>query len=73
MSNSARSVFVFGVYLGVLGAEVDDSLDKNGNTTKYWSAMISPGESKSLSFEASSKPASMSLNAAPQGTPKRAW
>ena len=28
MSNSARSVFVFGVYLGVLGAEVDDSLDK---------------------------------------------
>ena len=40
----------------VFGAEVDDSVDKDGNSTKYWSAMISPGESKSLSFVAPSKP-----------------
>jgi uncharacterized cupredoxin-like copper-binding protein len=39
-----------------LGAEAGDSFDKDGNSTKYWNAITQPGESKSLSFTAPSKP-----------------
>jgi uncharacterized cupredoxin-like copper-binding protein len=39
-----------------IGAEVGDSFDKDGNSTKYWNAIVQPGESKSLSFTAPSKP-----------------
>lgn len=40
----------------VFGAKVDESVDKDGNSTRYWNAMISPGQNKSLSFTAPSKP-----------------
>lgn len=42
----------------VFGAKVDENVDKNGNSTKYWSAMARPGESKTLSFTAPSEPGS---------------
>lgn len=40
----------------VLGATVDESVDKNGNSTSYWSANAGPGSSKSLTFTAPTEP-----------------
>jgi uncharacterized cupredoxin-like copper-binding protein len=45
----------------VLGAKVNESVDKDGNSTKYWSASARPGESKSLSFTAPSEPGSYAI------------
>jgi len=40
----------------VLGAKADESVDKNGNSTRYWSNVAMAGEYKSFSFTAPSEP-----------------
>ena len=40
----------------VLGAEADESVDKNGKSTRYWSNVAMAGENKSFSFTAPSEP-----------------
>jgi uncharacterized cupredoxin-like copper-binding protein len=40
----------------VLGAKIDESVDKNGKSTRYWSNVAFSGESKSFSFTAPSEP-----------------
>jgi uncharacterized cupredoxin-like copper-binding protein len=51
----------------VLGATVDESVNKDGNSTKYWSAIARPGESKSLSFTAPSEPGSYAIKCSAPG------
>ena len=51
----------------VLGANVNESVDKDGNSTKYWSAIARPGESKSLSFTAPSEPGSYAIKCSAPG------
>jgi plastocyanin len=40
----------------VLGAKADESVDKNGKSTRYWSNVALAGENKSFSFTAPSEP-----------------
>jgi uncharacterized protein len=40
----------------VLGAKADEEVDKDGNSTEYWSANLSPETNESLTFTAPSKP-----------------
>jgi uncharacterized cupredoxin-like copper-binding protein len=40
----------------VLGAKVDEDVDKDRKSTRYWSNALLPGESKTLNFTAPSKP-----------------
>ena len=51
----------------VLGAKVYESVDKDGNPTKYWSAIARPGESESLSFTAPSEPGSYAIKCSAPG------
>ena len=51
----------------MLGAKVDETVDKDGNSTKYWSAIARPGESKSLSFTAPSEPGSYAIKCSAPG------
>jgi uncharacterized cupredoxin-like copper-binding protein len=41
--------------------------DKDGESTKYWSAILAPGESKSLSFTAPSEPGSYTIKCTAPG------
>ena len=40
----------------VLGAKADESVDKNGKSTRYWSNVAMAGENKSFNFTAPSEP-----------------
>jgi uncharacterized cupredoxin-like copper-binding protein len=39
----------------VLGAKTDDEVDKDGNSTKYWSVNLAPRTNESLAFTAPSE------------------
>ncbi|HJR81790.1 MAG TPA: cupredoxin domain-containing protein [Anaerolineales bacterium] len=56
LENSGKQPHEFRIL--VFGAKADESVDKDGNSTRYWSAIAQPGESKSLTFTAPSKPGS---------------
>ena len=51
----------------VLGAKVNESVDKDGKSTKYWSAIANPGENRSLSFTAPSEPGSYAIKCSAPG------
>ena len=55
----------------ILGATADDEkVDKNGNSTNYWNAIAYPGESKSLTFTAPSKPGNYVIKCSAPGHAK---
>jgi uncharacterized cupredoxin-like copper-binding protein len=56
LNNSGKQAHEFRIL--VLDAKADEDVDKDGNSTLYWNAIISPGQSKSLSFTAPSEPGS---------------
>ena len=54
LKNSGKHPHEFRIL--VLGAKVDESVDKNGKSTRYWSNVALAGENKSFSFTAPSEP-----------------
>ena len=46
---------------------VDENVDRYGNSTEYWSAIAYPGESKSLTFTAPSKPGKYAIKCSAPG------
>ena len=65
LKNSGKQPHEFQIL--VLGAKVNESVDKDGNSTKYWSAIARPGENKSLSFTAPSEPGSYAIKCSAPG------
>jgi uncharacterized cupredoxin-like copper-binding protein len=65
LTNSGKQGHEFQIL--VLGAKADESVDKEGNSTWYWSAIIHPGESKSLTFTAPSTPGSYVIKCSAPG------
>lgn len=53
LKNSGKQHHEFRIL--VLGAKVDEDVDKDGNSTRYWSTILLPGDHKSLSFTAPSE------------------
>ena len=51
----------------VFGAKADEDVAKDEKSTKYWSAILAPGESKSLSFTAPSEPGSYTIKCSAPG------
>lgn len=56
LKNSGKQPHEFKIL--VLGAKADESIDKNGKSTKYWSNVAFASENKSFSFTAPSEPGS---------------
>ena len=54
LNNSGKQPHEFKIL--VLGAKADQSIDKNGKSTRYWSNVAMAGENKSFSFTAPSEP-----------------
>jgi uncharacterized cupredoxin-like copper-binding protein len=54
LNNSGKQPHEFRIL--VLGAKADESVDKNGKSTRYWSNVAMAGEKKSFSFTAPSEP-----------------
>jgi uncharacterized cupredoxin-like copper-binding protein len=54
LKNSGKQPHEFRIL--VLGAKAEESIDKNGKSTRYWSNVALSGESKSFSFAAPSEP-----------------
>jgi uncharacterized cupredoxin-like copper-binding protein len=65
LRNSGKQPHEFRIL--VLGAKADEDVDKDGNSTLYWNAIISPGQSKSLSFTAPSEPGSYVIKCSAPG------
>jgi uncharacterized cupredoxin-like copper-binding protein len=53
LKNSGKQPHEFRIL--VLGAKAEESIDKNGKSTRYWSNVALSGESKSFSFTAPSE------------------
>ena len=54
LNNSGKQPHEFRIL--VLGAKADESVDKNGKSTRYWSNVAMAGENKSFNFTAPSEP-----------------
>ena len=54
----------------VLGAKAEETIDKNGKSTRYWSNVALYGESKSFSFRAPSDPGDYVIVCSAQGHTK---
>jgi uncharacterized cupredoxin-like copper-binding protein len=54
LKNSGKQPHEFRIL--VSGAKAEESIDKNGKSTRYWSNVALSGESKSFSFTAPSDP-----------------
>lgn len=65
LKNSGKQPHEFQIL--VLGAKADESVDKDGNSTRYWSAITQPGASKSLTFTAPSNPGSYVIKCSAPG------
>lgn len=68
LKNSGKQPHEFQIL--VLGAKADESVDKDGNSSRYWSAITQPGESKSLTFTAPSNPGSYVIKCSAPGHTK---
>lgn len=68
LSNSGKQHHQFQIL--VLGAKVDEEVDQDGNSTKYWSANVVPNGNEALSFTAPSEPGNYTIKCALPGHTK---
>lgn len=65
LKNSGKQPHEFRIL--VLGAKVEEDMDKDGNSTRYWSAIVQPGEGKTFTFTAPSEPGSYAIKCSAPG------
>ena len=65
LKNSGKQHHEFQIL--VLGAKAGEKVDQDGNSTKYWNAILRPDENNSLSFTAPSEPGSYVISCSVPG------